>query len=205
MSESVVTTEQRLVESALTLFSQKGYSGASIREIIDAAGVTRPVLYYYFENKEHLFRKVVESRFSDFLTEMDAAMAGVHGVRGRLQAVIQSAFIHTEMYPDEIRLILNVFFAAPGQNPEINILALWERRFRRIVNVLRDGMEHGEIKVAEPEQVAMAFCGVMDMHIMARVNRAGVKLTRELGDKLLDLFLAGAALQKMEQDFSEMT
>ncbi len=41
-------TVKRLLESALVLFSEKGYEGASIREIIERAGVTRPVLYYYF-------------------------------------------------------------------------------------------------------------------------------------------------------------
>jgi len=44
--------EIRLLEGALSLFSKKGYEGASVREIIEEAGVTRPVLYYYFKNKE---------------------------------------------------------------------------------------------------------------------------------------------------------
>jgi len=39
-------TEQRLLDAALTLFAEKGYEAASVREIIEATGVTRPVLYY---------------------------------------------------------------------------------------------------------------------------------------------------------------
>ncbi|MBW2208934.1 MAG: helix-turn-helix transcriptional regulator, partial [Deltaproteobacteria bacterium] len=45
-----------LLEAATALFAQKGYAGTSVREIVERAGVTKPVLYYYFENKEGLFR-----------------------------------------------------------------------------------------------------------------------------------------------------
>ncbi|MGC9053361.1 MAG: TetR/AcrR family transcriptional regulator, partial [Candidatus Hydrogenedens sp.] len=61
INEQNFSTEERLLKSALKLFSEKGYEGTSIREIIEDAGVTRPVLYYYFQNKEDLFRKLVES------------------------------------------------------------------------------------------------------------------------------------------------
>ena len=46
--DSANEARTKLLESALTLFSQKGYEGTSIREIIQGAEVTRPVLYYYF-------------------------------------------------------------------------------------------------------------------------------------------------------------
>ncbi len=69
-SESVNEAETRLLESALTLFSDKGYEGTSIREIIEGAGVTRPVLYYYFENKEDLFRRLVETKFAELTRKL---------------------------------------------------------------------------------------------------------------------------------------
>jgi hypothetical protein len=43
--------EVKLLESALTLFSDKGYEGTSIREITERAGVRHPVLYYCFESQ----------------------------------------------------------------------------------------------------------------------------------------------------------
>ncbi len=40
-------SERRLLDCALTLFSTKGYVATGVRELIDLAGVTQPVLYYY--------------------------------------------------------------------------------------------------------------------------------------------------------------
>ena len=37
------------------LFSKKGYDAVSIREIAEAAGVTKPAIYYYFEGKKTLY------------------------------------------------------------------------------------------------------------------------------------------------------
>ena len=58
------TAEQQAKESlfsaAVALFAEKGYASTSVREIVASAGVTKPVLYYYFESKEGLFRTILD-------------------------------------------------------------------------------------------------------------------------------------------------
>jgi AcrR family transcriptional regulator len=49
-----------LFQSAVDLFSEKGYEATSVREIVDRAGVTKPVLYYYFGSKEGLLHHILE-------------------------------------------------------------------------------------------------------------------------------------------------
>jgi hypothetical protein len=39
---------ERLLEAGIALFAEKGYASTSVREIVARAGVTKPVLYYYF-------------------------------------------------------------------------------------------------------------------------------------------------------------
>ena len=53
---------QQLIDAALHQFAEKGYSGASIRDIARAAGVTEGLVYHYFRNKEHLFEEVLKAR-----------------------------------------------------------------------------------------------------------------------------------------------
>jgi AcrR family transcriptional regulator len=48
----------RIVEAALRLFSERGTTGVSMRELADAAGVTVPGLYYHFASKADLIREV---------------------------------------------------------------------------------------------------------------------------------------------------
>lgn len=184
--------EKRLLSSALGLFSEKGYEGTSIREIIERAGVTRPVLYYYFENKEHLFRRLVESWFIELVEDMDRALSGVEGLREQLETVVVNIFEHAERSPQVVRLIFHTFFAPRHQAPKLDKDALWESRFSRIVGIMRNGVESGVFSGRDPDMLAMAFCGMMDMHIMVKINRPHTTLSKALGQALVDLFIEGA-------------
>ena len=53
-------TRERLLETAIAIFAEKGYAGTSVREIVEQAGVSKPVLYYYFQSKEGLFLAILE-------------------------------------------------------------------------------------------------------------------------------------------------
>ncbi|MCE1227092.1 MAG: TetR/AcrR family transcriptional regulator, partial [Geobacteraceae bacterium] len=55
LPDTSANVRQRLLDAALQLFSTKGYAATSVRELVEAAGVTKPVLYYYFKNKEGLY------------------------------------------------------------------------------------------------------------------------------------------------------
>ena len=52
-------THEKIVESAITHFTAKGFSGASIRQICKDAGVTNGAFYAHFESKEDLFSSIV--------------------------------------------------------------------------------------------------------------------------------------------------
>lgn len=53
-------TRDRLVEAATKEFAVHGYDHASLRQICSAAGVTTGALYFFFKNKEDLFRTVID-------------------------------------------------------------------------------------------------------------------------------------------------
>jgi AcrR family transcriptional regulator len=56
--------KQTIIDSALKLFSTKGFEGTSVREIAADAGVNVAMINYYFLSKEKLFESVVEYRAS---------------------------------------------------------------------------------------------------------------------------------------------
>ena len=53
-------TANRILDAAETIFAQRGYASASLRDIAKAAKVTQPALYNHFESKEALYRAVLE-------------------------------------------------------------------------------------------------------------------------------------------------
>jgi AcrR family transcriptional regulator len=61
--------------AALRVFWSKGYEGASMTELTEAMGITRPSLYAAFGNKESLFRKALDLYEREKLDYMGLAMA----------------------------------------------------------------------------------------------------------------------------------
>ena len=60
MEEKTLPTLERIQQAALDEFSEKGFLGASLRQIVKHAGVTTGAFYGYFSSKEALFASIVE-------------------------------------------------------------------------------------------------------------------------------------------------
>ena len=54
------SARSRLLEAGVKLFSEKGYANTSVREIVELASVSKPILYYYFKSKEGMFRSILD-------------------------------------------------------------------------------------------------------------------------------------------------
>ncbi len=68
MTAEAQTTKQKILESALRLFSKKGYLGATTREIAKEAGVAEVTLFRHFQSKERLLEGVLKNY--SFLPEL---------------------------------------------------------------------------------------------------------------------------------------
>lgn len=63
-----------ILEAAITQFSQYGYRKTSMEDIAGAAGVSRPSLYVYFENKEEIFRSLVQLLNQEAIDDAQSAL-----------------------------------------------------------------------------------------------------------------------------------
>ena len=55
-----MNTKERIVEEALTLFSEYGYQGTSVKNIADAVGIKDSSLYKHFKSKKEIFDTIVK-------------------------------------------------------------------------------------------------------------------------------------------------
>ena len=62
-------TKSRILDEALTLFSEKGYANVYVGEIADRVGIKAPSLYKHFRNKQAIFDAIIEEMEHRFLEE----------------------------------------------------------------------------------------------------------------------------------------
>jgi Transcriptional regulator len=67
--------KNRIINASLEEFSRKGYAGASTNEIVKRAGISKGLLFHYFENKKYLFKYLtdycIEVTMKDFYERID--------------------------------------------------------------------------------------------------------------------------------------
>jgi AcrR family transcriptional regulator len=63
-------TKQKIFDAAKTLFSQKGFDGASIRDIADTAGVNKSLVHYYFKSKNHILEELARAFLDETLKQI---------------------------------------------------------------------------------------------------------------------------------------
>ena len=87
-------TRGRILETALTLFRERGFDQTAMRDIATAAGVAVGAAYYYFESKEALVMAFYEEANVTMHEQIEAALAKKTDLKSRLRAVIDVKFAY---------------------------------------------------------------------------------------------------------------
>ena len=195
-SDAAAKTRERLLEESLTLFSQRGYAATGIRDILQAAKVTQPTLYYHFADKASLFQALIERHYGESQEQLTATIDSQASVANKLLAFTTSSFEYCCADPRVPRLMFQTYFGATI--PEIDgvLDKLTEKRFRLIVKVMEQGIQFGELSPSDPEFLALAFCSMVDqpINLFSRKSRPKKYLTPELAHAIVELFLSGASI-----------
>ena len=105
----------RILDTALQFFAEHGYS-ASMGELADAAGVSRPALYHYFPAKADLFAYVVEAQVTEAMRYILPAATSEGSDRQRLRAVLDALLRFAQERPESWRIL---FHHLDDDDPEI--------------------------------------------------------------------------------------
>ncbi|MFI9809315.1 TetR/AcrR family transcriptional regulator [Streptomyces sp. NPDC052301] len=92
--------EQQMLDAAVQIFGQRGYMAASMDEIAELAGVSKPLVYLYLNSKEDLFTACIRREATALTAAVRAAVRPDLPADRRLWAGLQAFFAHTAAHPD---------------------------------------------------------------------------------------------------------
>lgn len=85
----MTATAQRMLATASKQFAEKGYSGASMRNIAAATGTTQAAIYHHFPNKQALYDAVLAQHFEATITVVVHGLADIADPEQRLRELIR--------------------------------------------------------------------------------------------------------------------
>ncbi len=161
------TVRNHLLSSALKLFNEKGYASTTVREIVADAGVTKPVLYYYFGSKEGIYLELFEGPFREFEELLEGFLSESGKASEKLTILCENTFKLYRNNLEKAKLLNAIYYGPPQGAPFINFEAYHARLLDTIGRLVEEGIMTGEFRVLEIKDVALAIIGafhiIMDM------------------------------------------
>jgi len=189
--------QEVILEAALEVFSTHGFRGATIDQIAEAAGMSKPNLLYYFGRKEDIHKALIEQLLDTWLApleEMDAAGDPIPEIRSYIRRKLEMA----RDFPRESRLFANELLQGAPR-----IVDLLENQLKALVDekasVIQGWMNEGKLVQADPYHLIFAIWATTqhyaDFDVQVRAvlgrNRGGEGRFEDAARFLEQMFMHG--------------
>lgn len=187
------SVRDRLLLAAIDIFNQKGYASTSVREIVEAAGVTKPALYYYFQSKEGIYLTILEEAHREFTRCLEACSQATGSVRERILSLCTTVYELMRANLGVVRLIHAVFYGPPQGAPAFDFerfhMALWGA----IRALVAEGIERGEVREGDVDVFTLTLDGASNVCMEAELAHPEIQLGTETLRKVVETVFEGLA------------
>lgn len=177
------------LSAALQIFWRRGYEGASITELTEAMGITRPSLYACFGNKESLFRKALDLYEKEKMCYMSSALEAPTA-RGVAERLLRGALnIQTSAGEPQgcLGVISTVTCGAEAESIRGEVIARRASSDAALIRRLARARDEGDLPdTIEPDALACYLSTV----IQGMAVQAGAGTPRETLERLVNTTLA---------------
>lgn len=187
------SAKEAIRDAAAALFAEKGFSATSTREICQRAGITKPVLYYYFGNKVQLYEELVLDTYNDYQKELRRAARHGRTPNERLINVLSAMFSFARHRHNYWRVGFRMVLAPEKESPTINYVEMSQADERLLAEIIREGIRRGEMK-GRPEFIAGAIVGMAISSILGFLLTGQPLLDRSLAKNTIALLTKGCGV-----------
>jgi AcrR family transcriptional regulator len=136
---------RHLARAAARLFAARGFDATSVREIVEAAEVTKPTLYYHFGSKEGLAEALVWQPLERMAARVADHLDRVTDARELLARLFEENFAFCREDPDRARFVYALFFGPLASSLASKLAGFAARMDRDWGEVVRRLAEQGHV------------------------------------------------------------
>src|SRR6185369_13489461 len=130
------STRESILDSAEELFARQGFDATTIKEIGAAAGLNPALLYYYFGNKEALYRGVLQRVIAGMVSRGSAILEESLPPADVIRALVAAQMEFMLAHPNAPRLLLREMLDHEARRVEQLLLELAASLFERLCGVI---------------------------------------------------------------------
>lgn len=203
MSDHSKTEQQdareRLLEAALEQFTRCGYAATSVRELCQAAGVTKPVLYYYFKSKEGLYLQLMDESYA-LLESVLAQLTRFEGhTADRLIHFCCGIYDTAAVMKDKVRLMFSIYFGPPQGAPHYNLERFYDRILEVLAAIIQEGIERGEVRPGNCSDMQWMILSCLNASVEEMLCEAKPRIDRTFIQRMVMMLFSGISAKSTER------
>ncbi len=150
---------REILETAARLICEKGFQGASLRDIAEACGLTKAGLYHHCRSKDDLLLEIMSYGMDLFEEQvLDAVMPIADPVERLRECMRRNVLLVTEDRTKEVTIILHEHATLTGE-ARARINDRKKRYVRFLETSFAEAMRDGRIRPVNPRVAAFSFLG----------------------------------------------
>ena len=153
-------TEQRILEAAGKLFSQRGFHATGMRAIARAARVSLGTIYHHFKSKDELLLALIRQEVDELKSFLNELISQQLPPVEIIHRMVERHFQRLSEKQQVMQVLQREWFAPPGRLHR-KLRALLEEVAASVRELIREGIRAGEIRPCNPTVVAYAILGVV--------------------------------------------
>ncbi len=162
-------TKRRIFNTAIKMFSEKGYDNASVEEITAVAGVAKGSLYYHFSKKEDIFDLLLEEGINLLKNNIEIKTKNCTTALEKIKAVILIQVKVTVKYEDFLNVIFSQIWGSEKRNIKCKKAVF--KYIKIIEEFIQEGIDNGEFYDGDVEALASGVFGVTCSSLVYRLKK----------------------------------
>lgn len=160
MTSRSTNTKARLFEAALQLISERGFTGTTVDEIVERAGVAKGTVYYHFKSKTELVEALIASELEPLAERFAVAARSSEDPLARLMAIVRAELEWIRDNRAFAKMLVTELWREDRVWRE-TLVMLRRRILAHVVDAVAIGRDSGAFPAdIDPEFVASALFGM---------------------------------------------
>jgi AcrR family transcriptional regulator len=181
---------KNILDTALQLFSLRGFDAVGIQEICSECAVTKPTLYYYFGSKRGLLDAIFKCYYPPFIEKVRDAADYHHDIIVNLESIAQIFFALEKEQAVFARFTLIASFSAA----ESDVHGAQKEYTSRITEIMKElfllaVVDHGNMRGKE-QLLSLSFIGLVQSYCGFALSNE-IELDEQIARALVKQFMHG--------------
>ena len=193
-------TKAKILEKAADLFAEKGYTAVTMKDVCEAAGLSRGGLYRYFGSTAEMMILLMRAEQQ----HADREAAREHGEHSSavhmLDVFLAQHYSFMLSHRGRLELAMNQFAQSDETGRQENRRRV-EAAVRRTADLIRFGQEEGSFRAGESEELAFhVIMAIGGLRTMAPLMEIGKPILRRQLSTIRGLVLTDAAMKETQRE-----